>query len=826
MKIHDYKEFFPIIDASNNCLVDGEGSITIGFEMFLPEIYTITNREGLIFDFFKNAFSKLPAGTWIHKQDYFFIDRYISQTDPKSPALMSNERYWHLRPVLNHKSILFITFTNKAFEKIKRSENWILRISNYLSSSSPLKNVEGFNEEVHQYIKEITSTLTSIDYEKYEISINRLDTNELLKTISDYYCFSFDKTSHKDIEKRMSLPSLTIKKDNSGFMVDNKHMACINLVDQAQIIEFLKISDNVSVKSSKEYVPVNGNVSIRTANQFPVAFGLPFNHVVNTYFRIIDKDMLINKRILFERKGFNSFLSGFGYTPAVNLSDALVLFQETLQNNSFIATEFSMNVVVGNTDYDEAALNIRFVQEAFSNMGCVSAYHPEISKETFIASAPGHISCNSDMLLNVLDQSLSMFSFESVSQSASYGHKFIDRASNTPVAVNLFDSLYQKNNRNGVIIGPSGSGKSFWINEFVTVSKEQNHHVIIIDKGQSYNNNVMFHGGRIIDSSDKSSFAINIFKVIADSNGKYIPSDNKLTTVFSVIKMIWFNGNETKLGREGETILKNLIRSYYIHISEKIIFPSMDSFSDFVDVFASNLDQSKKKYFDSVGLKIVLSPFVTAGEYDYLFRSDSELDILQDKFIVFDLTEISKNKFLFPIVSLMVMDLVNQKVMMLPGQRKTLIIDEAWEIFKSSLRDFVEEMYRVVRKYDGRIFLATQNVKDIESSGISDAITINSSISVILDHGGYENMKEPLMKILSLSDSEIDMIFSIKNDHESGRDFFIKQGTKSSVYRLNVSKVCVTAYDSRGVVKEKIAQELKAGKSIIKALESVSESTN
>jgi type IV secretory pathway VirB4 component len=242
-----------------------------------------------------------------------------------------------------------------------------------------------------------------------------------------------------------------------------------------------------------------------------------------------------------------------------------------------------------------------------------------------------------------------------------------------------------------------------------------------------------------------------------------------------------------------------------------------------LDVFAKNLDDAKKKYFDSVGLKIVLSPFTSQGEYEYLFRHDSELDILKDRFIVFDLTEISKNKFLFPIVSLMVMDLVNQKIMLLPGIKKTLIIDEAWEIFKSSLRDFVEEMYRVVRKYDGRIFLATQNVLDIEASGIGDAITINSSISVILDHGGYENMKAPLMRILSLTNSEIDMIFSIRNDHEAGRDFFIKQGTKASVYRLNVSKVCAIAYDSRGITKKQIREELDSGKSINLALLAVSE---
>jgi hypothetical protein len=79
------------------------------------------------------------------------------------------------------------------------------------------------------------------------------------------------------------------------------------------------------------------------------------------------------------------------------------------------------------------------------------------------------------------------------------------------------------------------------------------------------------------------------------------------------------------------------------------------------------------------------------------------------------------------------------------------------------------------------------------------------------------------MRILSLTNSEIDMIFSIRNDHEAGRDFFIKQGTKASVYRLNVSKVCAIAYDSRGITKKQIREELDSGKSINLALLAVSE---
>src|SRR3546814_837431 len=69
------------------------------------------------------------------------------------------------------------------------------------------------------------------------------------------------------------------------------------------------------------------------------------------------------------------------------------------------------------------------------------------------------------------------------------GIRLGDRLSGKPVHVDISDEPMKKGiitNRNKFILGPSGSGKSFFTNHMVRSYYEQGTHIVLVDVGHSY----------------------------------------------------------------------------------------------------------------------------------------------------------------------------------------------------------------------------------------------------------------------------------------------------------------------------------------------------
>ena len=86
----------------------------------------------------------------------------------------------------------------------------------------------------------------------------------------------------------------------------------------------------------------------------------------------------------------------------------------------------------------------------------------------------------------------------------------------------------------------------------------------------------------------------------------------------------------------------------------------------------------REKDFDIDNFLNVLEPYYKGGEYDYLLNSDKELDLLHKRFIVFELDNIKDHKILFPITTIIIMEVFINKMRKLKGIRKLILIEEAW----------------------------------------------------------------------------------------------------------------------------------------------------
>ena len=120
-----------------------------------------------------------------------------------------------------------------------------------------------------------------------------------------------------------------------------------------------------------------------------------------------------------------------------------------------------------------------------------------------------------------------------------------------------------------------------------------------------------------------------------------------------------------------------------------------------------------------------------------------------------------------------------------PDVTKYLYMDEAWAMLSDTMGEFVENMYRTVRKNNGSICIITQGVNEIISSPVGQAIIDNADTRIILNHSDKEAVSK-LGKVFGFTPHEIDKINSIGIGN-TYRELFIKQGEYGKVYCLEVS---------------------------------------
>ena len=225
----------------------------------------------------------------------------------------------------------------------------------------------------------------------------------------------------------------------------------------------------------------------------------------------------------------------------------------------------------------------------------------------------------------------------------------------------------------------------------------------------------------------------------------------------------------------------------------------------------------REKDFDIDGFLNVLEPFYRGGDYDFLLNSDRKLDLTNKRFIVFELDNISTNKVLLPVVTLIIMETFISKMRKLKGVRKMILIEECWKALMSeNMASYVKYLFKTVRKYFGEAVVVTQEVDDIISSPIvKEAIINNSDCKILLDQRKYMNKFEHIQKLLGLTDKEKDQILSINQANRPGntyREVWIGLGgTQSAVYATEVSDeeyAVYTTEESEKLELQRLAEEL------------------
>lgn len=794
----DIEKILPIWKVEHDCLISMSGDLTICFKLDLPETGTMASSH---FDTAQQAFVKaikvLPAGVVFHKADYFFKAIVKPDFEKASDSLLAfaSEKHFNERPYLDHECYLFLTLLPLNRKLSSSAYSNILR-----KSIAPVKRKD---ELAIKNFQSACGSFQRILSDSGLFCLTRLGDDELAGTanqpgIIEKYLFLLGK-GQQPIIRDVHL------KDE--IRVGDKHCQLYTLSDAEDLPPFCGTRidyDSYSTDRTK--------YSIGFAS--PLGLFLDCNHVYNQLIFTGDPQNTIKK--LEAKKLRLQSLSAYSRENAVS-RDACNDFLNEAVATQKLPVKAHFNVLCWTENPAELGELKNKVGSAMAKMNAGCKQETDGAPQVWFSCMPGN---EGDFPMNdtfdtFAEQACCFLNMETSYRSSlsPFGIRLGDRQSGVPIHVDISDEprrLGWTTNRNKFIIGPSGSGKSFFTNHLVRSYYEQDSHVVIVDIGHSYKGLCELVGGYYFTYSEENPICFNPFYI---GEGDVLDTEKK-ESIKTLLLALWKNENESYTRAEYVAI-SNALTLYYEHLSiHPLIFPCFNSFYDFLmQEYLEVLENGKvnPKDFNIDNFLYVLNPYYKGGEFDFLLNATTNIDLLNERFIVFEIDTIKSHPILFPVVTLIIMEMFIAKLRKLKGVRKVLLLEEVWKsISKGGMAEYIQYAYKTFRKFFGEPIVVTQEIEDIISSPIvKQAIINNSDCKILLDQSKYQNKFDTVQELLGLTDHEKSLILSMNKANDPKlkyKEVFISLGGHSKVYRTEVSLIEYLAYTTEELEKQKVQE--------------------
>ena len=785
-------------------ILSRQGDFTIGYRVTKPEIFTLSAAEyaGLHQSLMK-AMRVLPAPCILHWQDWFLSERFEADfCEEKTFLAGSSERFFNERPWFAHESYVFLTKRPKDRQESTTAVSSLLR-----RRLMPSEAVDG---EVVQAFLDGVSQFARILGDSGLLTLERMTGDELWSGpgragLIERYC-SLSRAG------RPVLRDLELRGGRAGGMrVGDRHCVLHTLADVDDLPGLCGPRIDYSAYSTDR---------TRYSVGFASALGplLACDHIYNQYV-FIDEAPGVLKKLEAKRLKLQS-MAAYSRENAVSEEATAEFLNEALEEQR-LPVRAHFNVLAW-TDVPAELPEIRNrVGSAMAQLEASPKVETAGAAAIWWAGLPGN---EGDFPMNetfrtFAEQAACFFCAETNYRSSRspFGIRLGDRLTGRPVHVDIDDEpqatgLIQ--NYNALCLSGSGGGKSFFMNHLVRSYYEQGCHVLIVDVGHSYEIQCALHGGYYFTYREDRPLCFNPFHI---GTGDVLDTE-KRESIKTLLLSLWKKSEEGH-NRSEYVALSNALQGYFDALQrDRAMLPCFDSFyeylkGEFAGVLAA--DGVKEKDFDLPNFLYVLRPFYKGGEFDYLLNARENLDLLNEQFIVFELDNIKGHPILFPVVTLIIMELFVGKMRKLKGVRKMVVIEEAWKaIAAQGMAEYIKYLFKTARKFFAKAVVVTQEVEDIVSSEIiRQAIVNNSDIKILLDQSKFQNKFDDIQALLGITEKQKAEILSINKGHEPGRmykDLWIGLGaTHSRVYRLEVSPEEYWTYTSDQREKVKVAEYIE-----------------
>ena len=795
---------FPLLAVENGCIVSKDADITVAYRVELPELFTVTSAEyEAIHAAWCRAVKVLPEYSIVHKQDWFIREQYRPQTGDAQMSFLSRsfERHFNERPYLNHSCFLFLTKTTKERMRMQSNFSTLCR-GNIIPKEVDRESTTKFLEAVDQFERILNDSGF--------ISITRLSGDEVTGTserpglLEKYFSLSLsDTTSLQDIE----LGAETLR-------VGNKRVCLHTLSDTEDL------PGHVGTDMRYERLSTDRSDCLLSFAA-PIGLLLSCDHIYNQYLFLENSDANLQ---MFEKRARNmQSLSRYSRSNQIN-KEWIDRYLNEAHSFGLLSIRAHFNVMAWSDDAEELRRIRNDVGSQLALMECRPRHNTMDAATLYWAGMPGNAGDfpAEESFYTFVEPALCFFTEETnyKSSPSPFGIKMCDRISGKPLHLDISDEPMKRGvitNRNKFVLGPSGSGKSFFMNHLVRQYWEQGTHVVLVDTGNSYQGLCELvrrktKGGDGIYFTYTEEHPISFNPFYTDD---YVYDVEKKDSIKTLLLTLW-KTEDDKVSKTESGELGSAVNAYIGRIrSDRTIVPCFDTFYEYMcDDYRRELEERDIKVsrddFNIDNMLITLRQYYRGGRYDFLLNSKANIDLLNKRFVVFEVDSIKENKELFPVVTIIIMEAFINKMRRLKGVRKQLIVEEAWKALSSAnMAEYLKYMYKTVRKYFGEAIVVTQEVEDIISSPVvKEAIINNSDCKILLDQRKFMNRFDAIQSLLGLTDKEKSQILSINQSNDPARKY--KEvwiglgGMQSAVYATEVSRSEYLAYTTEETEKVEV----------------------
>ena len=795
---------FPLLAVENNCILSKDADITACFEVRLPELFTVASAEyEAIHSAWHKAIKTLPDFKIVHKQDWYIKENYAPDLakDDQSFLAKSYQRHFNERPFLNHYCYLFLTKTSK--ERMRMQSNF----SSLCKGTLIPKEIRD-KEVIHRFMEAIAQFERIVNDSGF-IKLKRLTEDEIIGTDGKQGLLE----QYLTLSREAGTPMQDIALGGEEIRIGNKRLCLHTLSDTDDL------PGTVSADTRFEKLSTDRS-DCRLSFAAPVGLLLSCNHIYNQYLFLDNSEANLQK---FEKSARNMHsLARYSRANQIN-KEWIEKYLNEAHSFGLSSIRAHFNIMAWSDDANELKQIKNDSGSALALMECKPRHNTTDVATLYWAGMPGNAGDfpSEESFYTFIEPALCFFTEETNyhNSPSPFGIKMADRLTGKPIHLDISDLPMKRGiitNRNKFILGPSGSGKSFFTNHMVRQYYEQGAHVLLVDTGNSYQGlcelikgKTKGEDGVYFTYTEDNPIAFNPFYT---DDGVF--DIEKRESVKTLILTLWKRDDEPPT-RSEEVALSNAVSGYIERIKQDDIFPSFNGFYEYVKGdYRKVLEekQVREKDFDIANFLNVLEPYYKGGEYDYLLNSDKQLDLLSKRFIVFEIDAIKDHKILFPIVTIIIMEVFINKMRRLKGIRKLILIEEAWKaIAKEGMAEYIKYLFKTVRKFFGEAIVVTQEVDDIiQSPIVKESIINNSDCKILLDQRKYMNKFDDIQAMLGLTDKEKAQVLSINMNNDPSRlykEVWIGLGgTHSAVYATEVSLEEYLAYTTEETEKLEVMQ--------------------
>ena len=760
----------------------------------------------------------LGEGYALHKQDIFVRKQFAKEPEHNQEFLSASYfRYFNGRPYTD--SLCYLTITQEA----KKS-----RLFSYDS-----KKWRDFLVKIYKVRDLLRDSGVQVKF------LNKAEASEY---VDRYFAMNF---------KDRTVSMTNVKSDDETVSMGDKRCKVYSLVDVdcAALPSLIRPYTNIEVNNTE--MPVD---LVSVVDNIPSAETVVYNQII---FLPSQKRELA---LLDKKKNRHASIPNPSNQMAV---EDIKQVQDVIARESKLLVYTHFNMVVGvpaDTDLQKCTNHL---ENAFGRMGIHISKRAYNQLELFVSSFPGNCySLNEeyDRFLTLSDAAVCLMYKERVQHSEETPIKiyYTDRQG-VPVAIDITGKEGKNkltDNSNFFCLGPSGSGKSFHMNSVVRQLHEQGTDVVMVDTGNSYEGLCEYFGGKYISYTEERPITMNPFRINREemnvekkgflknlvlliwkgTQGTVTKTEDRLIEhVITEYYDAYFNGFEGFTPQQREDLRKSLViddrnSSEKRHESEreravriegiideiegrrkelKVEELSFNSFYEYsVQRIPDICEENRITGIDLSTYRYMMKDFYLGGNHEKTLNENMDSSLFDETFVVFEIDSIKDDPLLFPLVTLIIMDVFLQK-MRIKKNRKVLVIEEAWKAIASPLMaEYIKFMYKTARKFWASVGVVTQEIQDIIGSEIvKEAIINNSDVVMLLDQSKFKERFDTIKTILGLTDVDCKKIFTINRlENKEGRSFFrevfIRRGTTSGVYGVEEPRECYMTYTTERAEKE------------------------